>query len=300
MPILTKAATPVKGTATLFTLDKTALAAVTSVAADIYFSIQAKWESVSLIYHSSVGNQHEIVKFDVTKSSPTSKFSVSARAKDVFQIKKIIIKDFDGGTFEVLRSELTTAEFDIDFSVAPPEYIVWDNLYQGAATNSTGKLYKGAAKDIYSSTDTNARASNQIGPFGGVFEMKFVISRTDSFGVKVGLALNSLSSSNMYLSVAAINGNLTLNNVNGDNANFPSSLGTYDINTDFEIRIKVSAGLIEVFKDGLAIGTPQMWLAGYYPDQMFVAAANVSQLSAPSENVNTEVAILKSSTRISA
>lgn len=92
MPILTKAAAPVKGTATLFTLDKAALAAVTSVAADIYFSIQAKWQSVSLIYQSSVGNQHEIIKFDASQSSPTSKFLVSEHARDIFQIQKILIK----------------------------------------------------------------------------------------------------------------------------------------------------------------------------------------------------------------
>jgi hypothetical protein len=118
MPILTKAAAPIKGTATLFTLDKTALAAVTSVAADAYFSDSANWKSVNLFYHSLVGNQHEIVKFEASQSSPTSKFLVSDNARDVFEIQKIIIKDFDGGTFEVLRSELTTAEFDVD--VTPP------------------------------------------------------------------------------------------------------------------------------------------------------------------------------------
>jgi hypothetical protein len=300
MPIITKPSSIEKDVPATFTLDKAVLAALPIVVANSWFSDTANWKKVLINYKSTSDNERIIVQFDATQPSPTSSFLAIAPSKDVFEVSSIYIIDFNYGALSVPASSLDQEEFIVDFSVAPPEYIVWDNLYQGAATNSTGKLYKGAAKDIYSSTDTNARASNQIGPFGGVFEMKFVISRTDSFGVKVGLALNSLSSSNMYLSVAAINGNLTLNNVNGANANFPSSLGTYDINTDFEIRIKVSAGLIEVFKDGLAIGTPQMWLAGYFPDQMFVAAANVSQLSAPSENVNTEVAILKSSTRISA
>ena len=121
MTILTKAATPVKGTATLFTLDKAALAAVTSVAADAYFSDSANWKSVNLFYHSSVGNQHEIVKFDATKSSPTYKFLVSEQSRDIFLIKKIIIKDFDGGTFKVLRSELITVEFDVDMTISNQE-----------------------------------------------------------------------------------------------------------------------------------------------------------------------------------
>ena len=119
MPILIKAAAPVKGTATLFTLDKAALAAVTSVAADAYFSDSANWKSVSLLYHSSIGNQHEVVKFEASQSSPTSKFLVSEQSRDIFEIKEIVIKDFDGGTFKVLRSELTTAEFDVDLSVTP-------------------------------------------------------------------------------------------------------------------------------------------------------------------------------------
>jgi hypothetical protein len=114
MSILTKAAAPVKGSSTLFTLDKAALATVTSVAADAYFSDSANWKSVSLLYHSSVGNQHEIVKFDASQSSPTSKFLVSEQSRDIFEIKEIVIKDFDGGTFKVLRSELTTAESEFD------------------------------------------------------------------------------------------------------------------------------------------------------------------------------------------
>ena len=302
MSIITKPSSITKNVAASFSLSKSELAAVASVASDSSFSDSANWKNVTLCYKSSQGNQRRFVRFDATMESPTGEFLCSLKSKNVFEIESITIKDFDNGSITVPASQLTSSEFKIDMGtvappVAPPEYVVWDNLYQGAATNSTGKLYKGAAKDIYSSTDTNARASNPIGPFGGVFEMKFVISRTDSFGVKVGLALNSLSNSNMFLSVVAIDGSLTLYNVDGNNANFPSSLGTYDINTDFEIRIKVSAGLIEVFKDGLAVGTPQMWLTGYYPDQMFVVAANVSQSSAPSENVDTEVAILKSSTR---
>jgi hypothetical protein len=296
MSILTKASIT-KGTPAVFTLDKAELASLGSVSSNTLFSNQSNWSRVVITFKSTVNKQTKTLIF--RGSQVTALFKTSAYADNIFRIQRINIYDKDGANLLISRSQLNEAGFDIDLSVAPPDYIVWDNLYQGAATNSTGKLYKGFAKDIYSSTDTNARSSNQIGPFGGVFEMKFVISRTDSFGVKVGLALSPLSNSNMYLSVGALNGDLTLNNVDGNNANFPSSLGLYDINTDFEIRIKVSAGLIEVYKDGVAVGTPQMWLSGYYPDQMFFAAANVSHLAAPSENVNTEVAILKSSTRIS-
>ena len=141
MPILTKAAAPVKGTATLFTLDKAALATVTSVAADAYFSDSANWKSVSLLYHSSIGNQHEVVKFEASQSSPTSKFLVSEQSRDIFEIQKIVIKDFDGGTFEVLRSELTTAEFDVDMASAPSTSYTFSNALKSSdITLSNGNL----------------------------------------------------------------------------------------------------------------------------------------------------------------
>ena len=162
MPILTKAAAPVKGTATLFTLDKAALAAVTSVAADAYFSIQAKWKSIDLVYHSSVGNQNQIVKFNASQSSPTSDFLVSNRARDIFEIQKIVIKDFDGGTFEVLRSELTTAEFDIDFSVVAPFYLrdfaspnsqqPFETLVYGSISGNVLNCYKAPYSTVFTSS----------------------------------------------------------------------------------------------------------------------------------------------------
>jgi hypothetical protein len=141
MPILTKAAAPVKGSSTLFTLDKAALATVTSVAADAYFSNSVRWKSVNLIYKSSTGSQCEVVKFDATLSSPTSKFLVSARARDIFQIQKIVIKDFDGGEFHVQRSELTTAEFDLDMTLSNQEnYILLEDGDTLALEDSTNVI----------------------------------------------------------------------------------------------------------------------------------------------------------------
>ena len=194
MPILTKAAAPVKGTATLFTLDKAALAAVTSVAADIYFSIQAKWQSVSLVYNSLIGNQHEIVKFDATKSSPTSKFSVSARAKDVFQIKKIIIKDFDGGTFEVLRSELTTAEFDVDMSSIPSSIEPFSLTLINPSLN------------VLSNSDfTSTRTAANFGFYGFNYSNNAIPMTTGKFYKEIIFDVNGFSANDHSLAVRFMN-----------------------------------------------------------------------------------------------
>ena len=116
MSILTKASAPVKGTATLFTLDKAALAAVTSVAADAYFSDSANWSEVMVVYKSSVGRQYESVEFNTTLPNPTASFLVSTRAKDVFEVQLINIVDFDGGIFTIYRSSLNASEFDVNFN----------------------------------------------------------------------------------------------------------------------------------------------------------------------------------------
>ena len=129
MSIITKSGSPIKGSPTLFTLSKSALAAVTMVAADSYFSQLSNWKYIELVYRSSIGKQKEIMKFNALLSSPTANFLVSLKAKDVFQIRKIVIKDFDGGSFEIPRSALNAAEFDVSLvSLNEDNYILLENL----------------------------------------------------------------------------------------------------------------------------------------------------------------------------
>ena len=154
MPILIKNQIPAKGQKAQFELNKSALTAITSVAADSYFSQISNWSHVELMYKSSLGNQRTIVKFDATKSTPLAIFYVSSRARDIFQIDKIVINDFDGGEFTVHRNELNTSEFDVDMSpgsVGVP--VVWNNgstgeyflTTSGGATplfNNAGVIFK--------------------------------------------------------------------------------------------------------------------------------------------------------------
>lgn len=116
MPIITKPASIEKNVAASITLNKTQLASVSSVAADSYFSNSANWKSVSIHYKSSQGNQIEVIRFDATQASPSASFLVSDKARDIFEVKKIVITDFDFGSFTVERSQLPVADFDISFS----------------------------------------------------------------------------------------------------------------------------------------------------------------------------------------
>ena len=113
MPIITKAGTPVKGSSTQFTLSKPDLLLLIS---DVYYSDDTNWKSVQLNYRSSVGKQSTAVKFDPAASPCVGNFSVSSRARDVFQIHEIVIKDFDGGTLKISRADLIVADFDVDMT----------------------------------------------------------------------------------------------------------------------------------------------------------------------------------------
>lgn len=110
MAILTKPGTVLKGTPANFSLDKDELAAHSALSSDAYFSDNSNWKKVLFLFKSSVGNQSEAVSFDATQAFPVGVFSVSTRARNIFQISGIIISDYDGANFVIQRSQLSPAE----------------------------------------------------------------------------------------------------------------------------------------------------------------------------------------------
>lgn len=114
MAIITKPSI-YKGQAATFTLSKSELLGHALVAADSYFSNSDNWYRVNAVYKSSPGSQYEIVEFDASLSTPVGSFLVSNQARDLFQIQKLVILDFDGGFLEIPRSELNASQFDISF-----------------------------------------------------------------------------------------------------------------------------------------------------------------------------------------
>jgi hypothetical protein len=145
MPIITKPSTIEKNLEASITLDKSALAALTSVAGDTYFSDTVNWRQVFIKYKSSVGNQTEIIKFDATQENPSGIFFVSAKARDIFEVRKIIIMDFDGGSFIVPRSQLTVSEFDIDMGAGSIAGLAIERNYSTSAPSGWSEGINGGA-----------------------------------------------------------------------------------------------------------------------------------------------------------
>lgn len=118
MTILTKPGIS-KGVPAQFSLNKANLLLHPTVQADSYFSEPLNWYRVTIVYKSLEGAQYELVEFDATQETPTGTFLVSEKARDVFEVLKIKIIDFDNGFLEIPRSELVTSEFDISMNVSP-------------------------------------------------------------------------------------------------------------------------------------------------------------------------------------
>lgn len=115
MPIITKPSSIQKNQSAQFVLNKTELSQLPSILADTYFSDTSNWKEVILSYKSTTGNQNQILKFDATLSSPSYNLLVSEKAKDLFQVQRITIVDFDNGSIKIPRSQLTVSDFDISF-----------------------------------------------------------------------------------------------------------------------------------------------------------------------------------------
>lgn len=118
MAIITKGSNLEKGNEVEFTLSITDLLAHASVSGDAYFSVQSNWDKVFINY-TSAGYQKEILIFNNVDSGTSSaaNFGVFSDARDVFEVHSIIIMDKQGGCLKIKRSDLVTADFDVDFGI---------------------------------------------------------------------------------------------------------------------------------------------------------------------------------------
>lgn len=104
--ILTGLSLAQKGTGTAITLNKTELFNLAPILANPYFSDQANVKSAQFIYKSNNQRQLEVLTFDLSESQPVTNTSFSQRAFDVWNLNRIILKDFDGGKFIIQGNDL--------------------------------------------------------------------------------------------------------------------------------------------------------------------------------------------------
>jgi hypothetical protein len=94
------------------------------------------WNKVHILLKSDVGGQQKWMIFDASSDPASGSLSLSSEARDVFEVQKVIIYDFDGGKIELNRSQLNPADFDFDLSSPPPPpaggYPYTDNFLDGS------------------------------------------------------------------------------------------------------------------------------------------------------------------------
>jgi hypothetical protein len=242
MPILTKNQTPAKGQKAEFELDKSALAAIVS---NLYFQDSDNWKSVDMVFVSNPGNQRKVIKFDAAQLSPLASFYASAKARDVFEIKKIVINDFDGGKFTILRGELIVAEFDIDMG-GPLPYQTLD-FTQGVLPANVS-LISGVAPIL-------SNASAKFLESGELFVTESVFAPYSNYKARIYIKSANKTSGFPILYLQSLYGY-------GTNVIFeipPFFYGAYDANKDLQLN---AGGYVEFnFQSGFFWGqsAPQNW-----------------------------------------
>ena len=176
MAIITKPGSITKGTPATFTLNKSQLLSSAPVQADSYFNDSSNWSRVSVVYKSNPGKQYEIVEFDPSQATPTGLFSISEKARDVFQVQSVQIFDFDGGVLDIYRSQLTTADFDIDLTPAPPvnNNITW-NFAGNANYSLNGQNQVTSSYVTLSGSESNILYSSNSYAIGDGLEYKIKV-----------------------------------------------------------------------------------------------------------------------------
>jgi hypothetical protein len=253
MPILTKNETPAKGQKAEFELDKSALAAIVS---DLYFQDSANWKSVEMVFKSNPGKQRRVVKFDASQATPLASFFASARARDIFEIEKIIINDFDNGNLVIPRGDIpnATTEFDVDVGapVGPSiNYIDWDLYLFGVHTlGPEGFIQKLGPVLNYELAPRSI--ADQIAPDTN-FSLTFEALDTDiQDGWSVGLAKtsSSLTAADQFV-FHMNNSNLTFNSEDTYSVSaLPLNVGTNYFN------ITRAEGILSFWLNGAPIHAP--------------------------------------------
>lgn len=123
-----------------FVLDKSALFAAVS---DEYFSVESHVEKVIAVYKSATGHQRKRVEFLIAQASPSDQVIFSNKASDVFNLEKIVLIDYDGGT-HVLPASIASSASVLNFSGGNPPsstvYFAFDGT-SGSDLSGFGSVY---------------------------------------------------------------------------------------------------------------------------------------------------------------
>lgn len=133
MAVLVFSTSPSKGGSATVQLDKAELANLVEISGDAYWSDTANVAKVGVLIISTEGNQKKYLDFDFQQTTPEAELTFSSTARDVFQIRAIVLKDHDNGILIIGRetsdpvtaAELAAYDSDLDLNEINYSYIAY-------------------------------------------------------------------------------------------------------------------------------------------------------------------------------
>lgn len=132
--IVTLAASIIVDTGETLSVNKGNLATAIGNAGDTYFNNQLNWSSIEVEYRSTTGKQREIVKIDAAASTGTFQVSATARIEG-WLFTSIRVKDFDGDSYILKRSDLAGADYDDTAILSASSPVYYNNDFSSGAAS---------------------------------------------------------------------------------------------------------------------------------------------------------------------
>ena len=119
MAIVTRPTNIYQDTDNTFQLSTSELLLHPKISIDPYFNNQLNWKTVFLVYEAPNSNQREMVEFFVSEATTSGIFKVTEFSRTSYDVKALMIEDFDSGYIRLEREDIDFATLDIA-NVLPP------------------------------------------------------------------------------------------------------------------------------------------------------------------------------------
>ncbi len=274
--IITKTGTVLKGVPNQFTLDIDELAALVTAPEDAYYADITHWHKVTVNYVSTTGNQTETMYFNPAIDPCVKAFLVSDFAFDSFEVRDVVITDFDNGTHIIPRAALPVEEFDVTFE---SPYLSFDNNENAAILIPTGDSLTYSTYDGNTANGLGAIDNTSLGSDNDDLDVSFTFAGFDwssgsaahhvFCGFTSDLADYSPQGPQAFFVQALANGVFRMYEANSVTDN-----GSWTPVSGFVIRITQSSTEIKVYLDGVLKFTKPsnaVFLTNLYPFVRMVA-----------------------------
>ena len=274
------------GTPVVVTLDKAQL--ITDFAiVDPYWMDSDNWVNVRFMYGSDVVGVDQKTKMVFAGNTSPLNLPVNAYNGN-WLCSKILI--WDGLERQLILNRVdfpVTSEFDFASvggydGIPDPNYVTYNNLFDGGATAANGKVYKGGGGN-----EPLAVSNTSVGQFAGNFNISFKVSNVDTYGVLVGLSSSNIASPAIEVQMAS--GSYLFRDSNGATV----ALGSYNTVGDVTIKMVFNAQTIQIFKDDVEVLPVQALFAGFGPTQNLYPSAIASLYAGFSSGISTTNDIIK-------